>query len=69
MARKFSIPPRSPDLNLIEIIFYILKNKLHLVALEMKIERKNLEEFSARVKKNPWECTSWFYEQNYSIDA
>ena len=50
-ARKFSIPAPSPDLSPIENIFHILKKKLQQVALEMKIEREDFEEFSARVKK------------------
>ena len=50
-ARKFSIPTRSPDLNPIKNIFHIAKKKLHQDVLEMKIERKDFEEFSARVKK------------------
>ena len=50
-ARKFSIPIRSPDLNPIKNIFHIAKKKLHQDVLEMKIERKDFEEFSARVKK------------------
>ena len=49
-ARKFSIPARSPDLNPIENIFHIVKKKLHEDVLEMKIEREDFEEFSARVK-------------------
>ena len=50
-ARKFSIPARSPDLNPIENIFHIVKKKLHQDALEMKIEREDFDEFSARVKR------------------
>ena len=50
-ARKFSIPARSPHLKPIENIFHIVKKKLHQDALEMKIEREDFEEFSARVKR------------------
>ena len=50
-ARKFSIPARSPDLNRIENIFHIVKKKLHQDALEMKIEREDFDEFSARIKR------------------
>ena len=50
-ARKFSIPACSPDLNPIESIFHIIKKKLLQDALEMKIEREDFEEFSARVKR------------------
>ena len=49
-ARKYSIPARSPDLNLIENVFHIVKKKLHEDALEMKTDREDFEEFSARVK-------------------
>ena len=47
----FSIPARSHDLNPMENIFHILQKKLQLVALEMKIERKDFEKSSAQVKK------------------
>ena len=50
-ARKFAIPPRSPDLNPIENVFHIVKKKLHEEALEYEIKRENFEEFSARVKR------------------
>lgn len=50
-ARKFSIPPRSPDLNPIENIFHIVKKKLHNDALEKEIKREDFAEFSARVKR------------------
>ena len=67
----FSIAARSHDLNPMENIFHILQKKLQLVALEMKIERKDFEKSSAQVKKkkkNTGEYTSWCYGQNYSID-
>ena len=57
-ARKISIPARIPDLNPIENIFHIVKKKFHQDALEMKIVRKDFEEFSARVKKILEKCTS-----------
>ena len=57
-ARNYSIPARSHYLNPIENIFHILQKKLQLVALEMKIERKDFEESSALVKENTGECTS-----------
>ena len=47
----FSIAARSHDLNPMENIFHILQKKLQLVALEMKIERKDFEKSSAQVKK------------------
>ena len=52
--RKISIPARIPDLNPIENIFHIVKKKFHQDALEMKIKRKDFEEFPARVKKKHW---------------
>ena len=56
-ARKFSIPARSPDPNPMENIFHTLIKKLHLVALEMKIECEDFEEYSARIKENTGKCT------------
>ena len=50
-ARKFSIPPRSPDINPIEIIFHQVKRKLNSDALEKHREHENFENFSKRVKK------------------
>ena len=47
----FSIAARSHDLNPMENIFHILQKKLQLVALEMKIERKDFEKSSAQFKK------------------
>ena len=49
-ARRFPIPACSLDLNPIKNIFYIIKKKLHQDVEDMKIERKDFEEFSARVK-------------------
>lgn len=49
-ARKFTIPPRSPDLNPIENIFNLLKKKLHNDAINKNIEWENFEHFSARVR-------------------
>ena len=46
-AQKFLILARSPDLNPIEDIFHIVKNKLCQDFLEMKIEREDFGEFSA----------------------
>ena len=57
-ARNFSIPARVPDLNPMEKFFHTLIKKLHLVALEMKIECEDFEESSALVKENTGECTS-----------
>ena len=50
-ARKFSIPPRSPDINPIENIFHQVKRKFNSDALEKHIEYKNFENFSKRVKQ------------------
>ena len=49
-TQKISIPAHSPDLNPIENIFYIAKEKLNQDALEMKTERKDFDKFSARFK-------------------
>ena len=50
-ARKFSIPPRSPDLNPIENIFNQVKRKLSSDAIERNIEQESFKKFSERVKK------------------
>ena len=39
------------NLNPIENIFHIVKRKFHQDVLEMKIEREDFEEFSARLKR------------------
>ena len=51
-ARKFTIPPRSPDLNPIENVFNVVKRKLGEEALQKRITKENVEEFSARVRAN-----------------
>ena len=50
-ASKFSIPPRSPDLNPIENIFHIVKNRLSEDALEQGISFENWAQFTTRVKQ------------------
>ena len=50
-ARKFSIPPRSPDMNPIENIFHLVKRKLNSDAIENNITQEGFKEFSDRVKK------------------
>ena len=50
-ARKFNIPPRSPDINPIENIFHQVKRKLNSDALEKHIEHENFENFSKRIKQ------------------
>lgn len=50
-ARKFSIPPRSPDMNPIENIFHLVKRKLNSDAIENNITHEGFKEFSDRVKK------------------
>ena len=47
--KKFSIPPRSPDLNPIENLFHLVKRQLDEDALDQGIEFENFEDFSARV--------------------
>lgn len=50
-ARKFSIPPRSPDINPIENIFNQVKRKLSSDAIEKNIEQESFKTFSERVQK------------------
>lgn len=49
-ARKFSIPPRSPDLNPIENMFHIVKNQLTRDAISKNIKFENWDSFCSRVK-------------------
>ena len=48
---KFSIPPRSPDLNPIENIFHLVKRKLKLQATENNITHESYSEFTTRIKQ------------------
>ena len=48
-GRKFAIPARSPDLNPIENIFHIAKEKLKSEAIAQKITCESYEEFVKRV--------------------
>ncbi|XP_028419243.1 uncharacterized protein LOC114545017 [Dendronephthya gigantea] len=50
-ARKFSIPPRSPDINPIENIFNLVKSKLNSDAIEKNIQYENFKTFSERVNE------------------
>ena len=50
-ATLFAIPPRSPDLNPIENLFYIVKNQLDKQALTEAIHQETWQQFSARVHK------------------
>ena len=50
-ARKFSIPPRSPDINPIENIFHQVKRQLNYDAIEKNIQQESFKMFSERVKK------------------
>lgn len=50
-ARNFSIPPRSPDINPIENVFNVVKDRLHTQALEDNITFETFDEFSCRVKE------------------
>ena len=49
-GQKFSIPPRSPDLNPIENIFHIAKCKLKNDALCQKITKETWQQFVKRVE-------------------
>ena len=48
-AELHPIPPRSTDLNPIENVYHLVKNRLAPEALTMKIERETFEEFKQRV--------------------
>ena len=48
-CEMFSIPARSPDLNPIENIFHLIRNKLKEDAIEKEIVRENYDEFSKRI--------------------
>ena len=50
-ARKFSIPPRSPDINPIENIFHLVKRKLAFDAIEKNIKRESPKQFTERVRE------------------
>ena len=43
------IPARSPDLNPIENVFHIVKQRLDIEALDLHIERESFEQFQQRV--------------------
>lgn len=45
----FKIPPRSPDINPIENLFHLVKNKLNTDAIERRIMFENYEDFENRV--------------------
>ena len=47
---KFSTPPRSPDFNPMENVFYFVKSKLGTQAFEKYINYETPEQFSARVR-------------------
>ena len=49
-AKKFSIPPRSPDINPTENVFHQVKHKLGNDAMEQNIEHQTFDEFSKRVQ-------------------
>ena len=49
-GKKFSIPPRSPDLNPIENVFHLAKRKLRENAKKENITRESYQEYISRVK-------------------
>ena len=49
-GKKFSIPPRSPDLNPIENIFHLAKRKLKKNAIDQNITHETYQQFVKRVK-------------------
>ena len=50
-AKKFSVPPRSPDANPIENVFNQVKRQLRLDALHQKIRKESFKQFSYRIKR------------------
>ena len=50
-AFLFKIPPRSPDLNLMENIFHLASNQIRLDAKKQGIKKENFTQFSHRCKK------------------
>ena len=50
-ARKFSIQPRSPDINPIEKIFHQMKCQLNSDAIEENMQQESFKKFSGRMKK------------------
>ncbi len=50
-GRKFSIPPRSPDLNPIENIFNIAKRRMRKEAMEKEIIYESYSDFIKRIKR------------------
>ena len=50
-GKKFSIPPRSPDLNPIENIFHLAKRKLRQQAITENINSESYEQFVKRISR------------------
>ena len=50
-APMFSIPPRSPDINLIENFFHLVKKQLNRDALKENITQESYQQFSDRLKE------------------
>ena len=50
-GKKFSIPPRSPDLNPIENLFLLTKRKLKADALANEITQENYNDFVTRIQR------------------
>lgn len=48
-AQLFSIPPRSPDINVIENLFHVFKKKLDTDAIEKRITKESFNSFKSRV--------------------
>lgn len=47
----FPIPPRSPDLNIIENMFNFVKKDLRQDALKLQLTRESKEEFKQRIRR------------------
>lgn len=50
-SKQLTIPARSPDINVIENFFHLVRRQMERDALSMSIEKENYAEFSARVKR------------------
>ena len=63
-SKIFPIPPRSPDINPIENIFHITKQKLHADALNRNIVFENFDEYSKRIKDTLLSTTADHQQNN-----
>ena len=59
----FNIPARSPDLNPIENIFHIVRERLTVEALELGISHESYTQFSKRVAKTISQIPVWLIDK------